>query len=88
MAASERLNRVLTDYIEFARAIGNASTDPLRAKVEAQLGPKMLQLRAIPSVGDAAVRRNVPVAGDHIVTDEVSVSTIDVSARRAAKRRA
>ncbi|GAB0489116.1 hypothetical protein MMPV_000332 [Pyropia vietnamensis] len=83
--ASATLNRALNEYIDFVRAISDSSTDALRAKVEAELGAKVLQLRAVPSVGDSETRRNVSVAGDHILTDHVTTSIMDVSGRRARR---
>lgn len=83
--AGATLNRALNDYIDFVRAIADSPTDALRAKVEAELGAKVLQLRAVPSVSDSEERRNVPVAGDHILTDHVATSVMDVSGRRARR---
>lgn len=80
--AMATLNRALSDYIDFVRAIADSPTDALRAKVEAELGAKALQLRAVPSAGDSETRRNVPVAGDRIVTDHVTSTVIDVGGRR------
>lgn len=71
--------------MDLVRAIDDSPSHPLRAKVEAQLGAKVLQLRAVPSVGDAATRRAVPVAGDRIVTDQVTMTTMDVGGRRGRK---
>lgn len=86
--ATATLNRALTDYVDFVRAIADSPTDALRAKVEAELGAKVLQLRAVPSVGDSETRRNVPVAGDRIVTDHVTTSVMDVGGRRGRRRAA
>lgn len=83
--ASATLNRALNDYVAFIRAIADSPTEPLRAKVEAELGAKVLQLRAVPAVGDSETRRNVPVAGDRIVTDRLTTTVMDVGGRRGRR---
>lgn len=83
--ASATLNRALNDYVAFVRAIADSPTEPLRAKVEAELGAKVLQLRAVPAVGDSETRRSVPVAGHRIVTDRLTTTVMDVGGRRGRR---